>query len=325
MTTRPSLGRQALAGLLVLTATVATLLGGFLLVRGEGSLVGVADRTATPTPYRLPTLPVIVSTDDETLTGEVEVTVEALPSATSTPTVAPSPSAAPTVTPLPTATRRVDAITATSTASTSGSAVDASCVPAEGWVQYTVQPGETLYSIGLRYRATVTTMQRGNCLTSSTISAGQVILVPPTAPSSGGSAAAAPAPTVAAAIPGNSGSTSEVVIRPESSNTDGACLNPGSVISSPRVGAVLNGQAAFYGSATDPDFQFYKLEVRQEGASARVDFVTAYTSTQPVSGGLLGTINTAAFPNGEYWVRLMVVDNSGNWVEPCSILFYFQN
>lgn len=47
-----------------------------------------------------------------------------------------------------------------------------------GWVRYTVQPGDNLFRISLRYGITVTQLMQANCLTSDFISAGQQLWVP---------------------------------------------------------------------------------------------------------------------------------------------------
>lgn len=46
------------------------------------------------------------------------------------------------------------------------------------WGYYTVVSGDTLYRIGLLYRATPNELMRANCLTTSVIRAGQVLRVP---------------------------------------------------------------------------------------------------------------------------------------------------
>jgi hypothetical protein len=107
--------------------------------------------------------------------------------------------------------------------------------------------------------------------------------------------------------------------------TDGACTNPDSVISSPGVGATLRGVVAFRGSAHLPDFSFYKLEIRPEGTSTSSGFITFVTSASQVSNGILGELNTAAFPNGSYWIRLVVVDTTSNYPERCSFFYTIDN
>ena len=53
------------------------------------------------------------------------------------------------------------------------------CGAPAGWIQYTVQAGDTLYKISQLYRTTVSQLQSANCLGSSTaIYAGQKLWVP---------------------------------------------------------------------------------------------------------------------------------------------------
>lgn len=52
------------------------------------------------------------------------------------------------------------------------------CSPQLGWVGYIVQPGDTLSSIGLKVGVTADVLMFGNCLGSSKIYAGQLLLVP---------------------------------------------------------------------------------------------------------------------------------------------------
>jgi len=54
------------------------------------------------------------------------------------------------------------------------------CGAPYGWVQYTIQPGDTLYRISLLYRITLTQLKQANCLTSDFIAAGQRLWVPNT-------------------------------------------------------------------------------------------------------------------------------------------------
>lgn len=55
------------------------------------------------------------------------------------------------------------------------------CGPPEGWVQYTVQSGDNLYRISLKFNITVDELKQANCLGSSTvIVVGEKIYVPNT-------------------------------------------------------------------------------------------------------------------------------------------------
>lgn len=53
------------------------------------------------------------------------------------------------------------------------------CGAPAGWIQYSVQPGDTLYKISQLYRTTVSQLQNANCLgSSSTIFVGQKLWAP---------------------------------------------------------------------------------------------------------------------------------------------------
>ncbi len=277
---RPSRAQQALAALAVLFVVAVTILGGIFLTLSDNPATPIAEQP-TATPYRFPTLEV---TDTPLpMSGET-------PMPTSTPVL---PSSTPSPTPQPT-------VTFTPTP----------CQIASGWVAYVVQPGDTLFTVGLRYNITTDRLRAGNCLSSDTLFTGQVIYVPPLPPT-------LPA---ASPLPAQATLTTTLPL-----GYDGICADMRSVITSPPVGATLSGVVQFYGTAAHPDFQFYKLEIRQEGASTSADFITFVTRYEPVVNGLLGELNTAAFGDGEYWIRLVVVDHTGNYPERCSILYTIDN
>ncbi len=278
---RPSRTQQALAALAVLFVVAVTVLGGVFLTLSDNPAEPIAEQPTTP--YRPPML-----------------------TATDTPSPAPSETPAPILTPTPAPPITTSPPTIWPTATFSPTP----CQIASGWVAYTVQPGDTLFTVGLRYNITTDALRVGNCLNSDTLFAGQVIYVPPLPPAS-------PVPS--------SPPTSAIPTATPPLGYDGICTDERSIITSPSVGATLSGVVQFYGTATHPDFQFYKLEIRQEGASTSADFITFVTNYQPVVGGLLGELNTLAFSDGEYWIRLVVVDHTGNYPERCSILYRIDN
>lgn len=277
---KPNLAQQALAGLAVLFVIAATIVGGVLLALADGPLsaetAGGFNPTSSPTETAPPPAPTMTNTS-------ILPVMTALPTATETP--------------VPTAT-----------------STPVSCQIAAGWVSYTVQPGDTLYTVGLLYDVTVDGMQAGNCMAGTGLYAGQVIYVPPVAPRyTSTPVTPTPYPTF---TPGPS---------PTLSNTDGSCGNPNSRITWPPVANIISSTTVFYGTAVNTQFAIYRLEVRQEGATGRGDFITVATGESPVVEGILGEIDTTVFANGEYWVRLTVLDTQNNYEEPCSILLTIQN
>ncbi|MCC6904207.1 MAG: hypothetical protein IT326_00085 [Anaerolineae bacterium] len=109
-------------------------------------------------------------------------------------------------------------------------------------------------------------------------------------------------------------------------STDGACSNPDSRITSPPVGAVLRDVVEFIGTARLPEgFDYYKFEIRPDRVSTAADFVTINTWHTPVTNGTLMQLDTRAFPNGGYWIRLVVADTTGNYPERCSNFYTIRN
>jgi LysM repeat protein len=286
---KPTPVQQALAGVAVLFVVAATLVGGVLLALSDSP--DLAEQEATDTPFSV-----------------ASQTPSVPPTHTATP-VPPTPTEKPTDTPLPSATNPPPTVTPQPTTA---------CQVMSSWMPYTVQAGDTLYKIGLRYGVTVDVLQSGNCLWDADLSTGQVIYVPPGGP-------AAVSPTQTPVLSGPQAEITSAGPSPTPSMSDGICTNPSSTITSPGVYEVLSGTVQIRGSATHADFDFYKLEVRQEGYSTSADFATFLTSNTPVVNGVLGELDTSKFSNGEYWLRLVVVDTTSNYPERCSILVVFQN
>jgi hypothetical protein len=93
------------------------------------------------------------------------------------------------------------------------------------------------------------------------------------------------------------------------------CADLGVRITEPSPGAHLTGIATITGSATVENFDYYKLELRSPGE----EWVYLLHSTQAVIEGVLGQWDTVIVGPGEYELRLVVVDVTGNYPEPCAI------
>lgn len=100
------------------------------------------------------------------------------------------------------------------------------------------------------------------------------------------------------------------------------CPTPGVNLTSPRPGARLSGVVQVTGTAFIGDFWYYKIEVGV-GRNPPQWSVVGDLHYTPVSDGVLETFNTAAFPPGEYSLRLVVVDKTGNFPEPCAVAVTF--
>ena len=77
------------------------------------------------------------------------------------------------------------------------------------------------------------------------------------------------------------------------------------------------------GTAQHDRFSFYKLEFAASGANQNFNYFDG--AENPVVGGLLGNLNSTAMANGTYVIRVVVVDATGNYPQPCSVTVTVQN
>ena len=84
-------------------------------------------------------------------------------------------------------------------------------------------------------------------------------------------------------------------------------------ITSPQMGTEIAGRVPILGSASLPDFQFYKVEFGV-GASPSQWNVIGGLHQQVVVDGQLETWDTTVVPDGVYSLQLQAVRNDGNWV-----------
>jgi LysM repeat protein len=198
--------RQVGGGFFLGVLSIALVLGGFALAMAEGGLIPPLVSRPSPTPIpqsAYPTLELLPPLDGSTQTTDSSET----PTATLTNTPPPPPTACPppagwvaiAVQPFDTLvslaqTYRIpvsqlkQANCLLSDELVGGSymyvpplatVTRIACGPPAGWVVYIVQPGDTLFRIGLLYRVSVAQLQQANCLgASSAIYSGQRLRVP---------------------------------------------------------------------------------------------------------------------------------------------------
>ncbi|MGI6368527.1 MAG: hypothetical protein ACOX2L_09275 [Anaerolineae bacterium] len=94
-----------------------------------------------------------------------------------------------------------------------------------------------------------------------------------------------------------------------------ACADANVCITWPGPNSEVSGVISIRGSAQHPAFQFYKVEYGVGEDPAGWNSI-GDTVGSPVEGGTLATLDTTALPNGVYWFRLTVVDNTGNFPPP---------
>ncbi len=111
------------------------------------------------------------------------------------------------------------------------------------------------------------------------------------------------------------GSTALAVTQPVPSGMSG-CVPDKVMITSPKPSEVVNGTITITGTADVPNFAFYKYEVTSMGTQ---NWVTIAAKQAPVKDKDLGEWNTLPFANGDYFLRLVIIDNVGASLEPCVI------
>jgi len=100
------------------------------------------------------------------------------------------------------------------------------------------------------------------------------------------------------------------------SGTRNGCVPGQVIITSPKAGSEVKGRIEIRGTASIPNFGFYKYEVAPLHADT---WTTIAAGRDAKVEGLLGEWDTTALPPGDYQLRLVVVDNRGEALPPCSL------
>jgi len=94
------------------------------------------------------------------------------------------------------------------------------------------------------------------------------------------------------------------------------CIPDQIMITFPEPGDIINGTVEIAGTASVPNFGFYKYEVARLGTQ---DWATISADRDPKEAEKLGEWNTSSLTNGDYFLRLVITDNIGVTLEPCVI------
>jgi hypothetical protein len=119
--------------------------------------------------------------------------------------------------------------------------------------------------------------------------------------------------------------TPEVVVTEAPAVRPPNCPNPNVRITSPGMNQAVQGIMPVRGSANIANFQYYKVEVGP-GTSPKDQqwTVIGQLHNTSVGGGVLETLNSGAYAPGTYTLRLVVVDQTGNYPEPCRVTITIQ-
>lgn len=125
-------------------------------------------------------------------------------------------------------------------------------------------------------------------------------------------------PTTTLSAVGLEGALDQSLIPPTSTPLPGQGCTPDQVlILEPKDGDTVSGVVVVRGTADIPNFGFYKYEIARPGESV---WLSINAGEQPVREDVLGEWVTSVLPPGDYQLRLMVADNQGRYMPPCTIL-----
>lgn len=94
------------------------------------------------------------------------------------------------------------------------------------------------------------------------------------------------------------------------------CVPDQVMITFPEPGEPVSGTVEITGTASIPNFGFFKYEIASMGSQ---NWATISAGREPKVDEVLGPWNTTPLTNGDYFLRLVVTDNVGVSLEPCVI------
>jgi hypothetical protein len=177
----------------------------------------------------------------------------------------------------------------------------------DGWAMYTVQPGNTLFSIARAVDSTVSELGLANCLTNANlIVTGDMLFVP-----------RLPEEPVKTSVPRTVDGVTTSGMSPL------GCTDPRVQIIDPRPGQKIKGVFAVGGTAFLDDFWYYNIEVRPAPATI-YNFYSRHET--PIVNEHLGAVDSELFEPGLHWVRITVVNQGGGIPEyaVCAIPVIFE-
>lgn len=173
---------------------------------------------------------------------------------------------------------------------------------------YTVVSGDTLSGIAAMYNTSVWQLRQANGLTSDWLYVGQVLSVPCSAPPPRPGPPPPPPPPPGYHKP----------------HVSPAVCNPAVSITQPLNNEAIGGVVGIIGTATIPNFQFYKVEYGV--GEVPFNWVSiGGTQSQQVTGTSLAWWDTGTVPNGVYTLKLTAVDNQGQFPTPCNVRVVVEN
>lgn len=99
------------------------------------------------------------------------------------------------------------------------------------------------------------------------------------------------------------------------------CIPEEVMITSPEEGTTISGIVEVQGTVDVPNFGFYKFEIARDGTDT---WLTIQAGEEIVNEDKLGDWDTSQLEPGNYYLRLVVVDNEGNHREACVVSVYVE-
>ena len=97
---------------------------------------------------------------------------------------------------------------------------------------------------------------------------------------------------------------------------------PGEVmITFPENDSTVQGVVEVEGTVNIADFGFYKFEISRSGTDS---WLTIQAGVSPKDNEELGFWDTTQLESGNYYLRLIVIDNQGIQREPCAVYLYVE-
>jgi hypothetical protein len=127
-------------------------------------------------------------------------------------------------------------------------------------------------------------------------------------------------PTSTLALDPNLDSTPQPVSPPfvTDINTTG-CIANEVMITYPENNSTVSGIVEVEGTVDIADFGFYKFEI---SAANTNNWLTVQAGDTPKEDEMLGFWDTTQLQAGNYYLRLVVIDNQGIQLDPCAVFLY---
>jgi hypothetical protein len=108
-------------------------------------------------------------------------------------------------------------------------------------------------------------------------------------------------------------------LSPESDILQAGCIPEEVMITYPENESTVRDIVEVEGTVNIADFGFYKFEISRGDSN---NWLTIQAGDSPKEDEMLGFWDTTQLETGNYYLRLVVVDNQGLQREPCTVYLY---